>query len=591
MGSKGKRLDRPSGAAEIQRAIPQKLRCRNSAQKRPARWSSSGPGQLAEGDKAQAQRNALARAKAENPVTRLRQAGQHALRKRQGDRAAGRFEPEQASAARTRLLRAVPARFQVTDADGRQFLGTEGHIVKHESVAAAADADRGRRELHRDKMDCRRRLRQPAPATKERAMPNPADLTARRAAALIQSGDMHPEALADACLARIEAREGIVHAMAAFDPAAIRTARYKPGPLHGLPLGVKDVLDTADLPSEYGSPIWAGHRPRVDAACVAVARRAGALVMGKTVTTEFATRHAGPTTNPHDPARTPGGSSSGSAAGVAAGYFPFAFGTQTAGSVVRPAAYCGVVGYKPSFGLIRRAGMKLMADSLDTIGVMARSVGDCAMLAEATSGVDLGDPEIMAPHAPRLGLCRTPLWDRAAPETVALLERAESSLARAGAAMQSFTLPPIFNAFEDAHAVVMHAESARSLGWELTHHRDMLSPGLRERMEWGLAQPADALARAQALLQDAADAFGQAMAEAGLDALITPAAPGIAPLGLEWTGDAAFNLIWTGIHAPCITVPAGAGPEGMPLGLQVVAPRGQDRTLLAWAEWVRSALG
>lgn len=422
-------------------------------------------------------------------------------------------------------------------------------------------------------------------------MSNLADLTARRAAALMHSGELHPEALADACLARIEARESVVHAMTVFDPASIRAVRYKPGPLYGLPLGVKDVLDTADLPSEYGSPIWAGHRPRADAACVAAARKAGAIVMGKTVTTEFATRRAGPTTNPHDPARTPGGSSSGSAAGVAAGYFPFAFGTQTAGSVVRPAAFCGVVGYKPSFGLISRAGMKLMSESLDTVGVLARSIGDCAMLAAAVSGADLGDPETGTPRAPRLGVCRTPLWDRAAPETAALLERAETSLARAGARMRPFALPPLFAAFEEAHGLVMNAESARALDWELTHHRDAISPMLRERLDWALAQPAEAVARAQALLHDAADVFEQAMADAGLDALITPAAPGIAPLGLEWTGDPAFNLIWTGIHAPCITVPAGTGPADMPLGLQIVAPRGQDRALLAWAEWVRSALG
>ena len=201
-----------------------------------------------------------------------------------------------------------------------------------------------------------------------------------------------------------------MRAFAWFEADAARTAAgdRPPGPLHGLPVGVKDVLDTADMPSEYGSPIWQGWRPRADAAAVAWARAAGAVVMGKTVTTEFATRKPGPTTNPANAAHTPGGSSSGSAAGVAAGFFPLAYGTQTAGSVIRPAAYCGVVGYKPSFGTISRIGMKIMSDSLDTVGVMARSVADCALFAGAVSGRDLGDPDAKPDRAPRIGICRSP---------------------------------------------------------------------------------------------------------------------------------------------------------------------------------------
>ena len=207
-----------------------------------------------------------------------------------------------------------------------------------------------------------------------------ADLTATEALREIAAGRLSSVDLREACVARAEAREPVVKAMAAFDPRSVPSASVQPGRLNGLPIGVKDVLDTADLVTEYNSPIWRGYRPVADAACVAWARAAGAVVFGKTVTTEFATRFPGPTTNPHDPARTPGGSSSGSAAGVAAGYFPFAFGTQTAGSVIRPAAYCGVVGYKPTFGTINRVGMKLMSESLDTVGVIARSVADCALL-------------------------------------------------------------------------------------------------------------------------------------------------------------------------------------------------------------------
>ena len=212
-----------------------------------------------------------------------------------------------------------------------------------------------------------------------------ADLTATAARARIQAGQLTPAELMEACLARVAEREPVLRALAYLDPALARAsaAAARPGPLHGLPLGVKDVLDTADMPAEYNSPIWRGNRPRADAAAVAWARAAGAAVLGKTVTTEFATRFPGPTANPHNPAHTPGGSSSGSAAGVAAGYFPFAYGTQTAGSVIRPAAYCGIVGYKPSYGTIERHGMKLMSFSLDTVGVLARTVADCALLVGA----------------------------------------------------------------------------------------------------------------------------------------------------------------------------------------------------------------
>ncbi len=201
-----------------------------------------------------------------------------------------------------------------------------------------------------------------------------------------------------------------------------------------------------------------------DAAAVAWARAAGGVLYGKTVTTEFATRKPGPTANPRNLGHTPGGSSSGSAAGVAAGFFPFAYGTQTAGSIIRPAAFCGVVGYKPSYGMISRIGMKIMSDSLDTVGVMARSVADCALLAGAVSGRDLGDPDGKADRAPRIGLCRSPTWDQALPETVALFDRVATALARAGAAVSEREMPASIAALTTAHPVVMNHESARALG-------------------------------------------------------------------------------------------------------------------------------
>jgi Asp-tRNA(Asn)/Glu-tRNA(Gln) amidotransferase A subunit family amidase len=413
-------------------------------------------------------------------------------------------------------------------------------------------------------------------------------LTATEAARQIAAGSLKPADLMEACLDRISAREPVIHAFAYHDPAAARAAMARPGKLHGIPVGVKDVLDTGDMPSGYGSPIWAGWRPRSDSAPVSWTRAAGGVVIGKTVTTEFATRKPGPTANPANPGHTPGGSSSGSAAGVADGMFPVAFGTQTAGSIIRPAAYCGVVGYKPTFGMINRTGMKLMSDSLDTVGVMARSVADCAFFAGAVAGRDLGDPDAHPGRAPRIGICKSPSWDLATPETHALLARVEAALARAGATVEPRELPAPFAALKTAHPIVMNAESARALGWELAMHPDGISDGLRERMAFGLAQTDAALAEAYDVFAATQHSFPEAMA--GLDVLVTPSAPGEAPAGLEWTGDPAFNFIWTSLHVPCVTVPAGAGPNGLPLGIQIVGRRGEDRAILAWARWVEAAL-
>jgi Asp-tRNA(Asn)/Glu-tRNA(Gln) amidotransferase A subunit family amidase len=416
-------------------------------------------------------------------------------------------------------------------------------------------------------------------------------MTAAEAVRLIQDGKLRPEALMDAYLDRIANRDLTIRAFAHFDPAQARMAATasRTGPLQGIPIGVKDVLDTADMPSQYGSPIWAGWRPKADSAAVAWARAAGGIPFGKTVTTEFATRKPGPTTNPANPAHTPGGSSSGSAAGVGAGLFPLAYGTQTAGSVIRPAAYCGTVGYKPTYGMISRIGMKIMADSLDTVGVIARSVADCALFAGAVSGRDLGNPDVRPDTAPRIGICRSPTWDTAAPETRALLAQVTEGLARADASVIHRELPAQFNALIDAHPIIMNSESARALGWELANHPDQISEGLRERLAFGLNQSQSALEPAYTVFETTQRAFPDAME--GLDVLITPSAPGEAPSGLEWTGDPAFNSIWTSLHVPCVTVPAGTGPNGLPLGVQIVGRRGDDRAVLAWARWVESAIG
>ena len=415
-------------------------------------------------------------------------------------------------------------------------------------------------------------------------------LTAKQAVSLIHDGKLRPEDLTEAYLARIAEREHLIHAFAWFDADYARTsaATARQGALRGLPIGVKDVLDTADMPSQYGSPIWEGWRPRADSAPVALARAAGGVFYGKTVTTEFATRKPGPTANPANPGHTPGGSSSGSAAGVADGMFPVAFGTQTAGSIIRPAAFCGVVGYKPTYGMISRIGMKIMSDSLDTVGVIARSVADCAFFAGAVAARDLGDPDARPGRAPKVGICRSPTWDGAAPETQALLARAEAALTRAGALVQQRDLPDPFSGLIGAHPIVMNAESARALCWELATHPEGISVGLRERLCFGLNQSEAALAEAYGVFARTQAAFPDAMA--GLDVLVTPAAPGEAPNGLDWTGDPAFNFIWTSLHVPCVTVPVGTGPNGLPLGIQIVGRRGDDRAVLSWARWVQAAL-
>jgi len=413
-------------------------------------------------------------------------------------------------------------------------------------------------------------------------------LTATEALARIAAGRLSVAQWHEAQLDRIHAAEPTIRAFTAHDPAQIRASQPVSGSLAGVPVGVKDVLDTADLPTEYGSTIWAHYRPRADAAAVALTKSAGGVVMGKTVTTEFATRRPGPTANPHHTCHTPGGSSSGSAAGVAAGFFPVAFGTQTAGSIIRPAAFCGVVGFKPTYGTIPRIGMKLMSESLDTIGALARSLADAALLVSATGGGDLGNPEQSTGAVPRIGICAGPKGAVADDATTSLLDRAAVAMAKAGAHVSDATLPKAFHALERWHPVMMNGESALSMAWELAHHADQISDGLRERLAWGAAQGIAALREAQLGIDALRLAFDDFIG--GYDILLTPSAPGEAPSGLEWTGEPSFNGAWTALHVPCITVPAGTGPAGLPLGIQIIARRGQDRAALAWAAWVQAHL-
>ncbi|MGG5823088.1 amidase family protein [Falsiroseomonas sp. HW251] len=414
------------------------------------------------------------------------------------------------------------------------------------------------------------------------------DLTAVALLARIAAGAATAEDVRESCLARIAAREVSLQVFAHLDPDAVRAMRPAPGPLGGLPLGVKDIIDVAGMPTQMNSPIWRGWMPRADAACVAAARAAGALVIGKTVTTEFATRHPGPTANPHDVAHTPGGSSSGSAAGVAAGFFPFALGTQTGGSITRPASYCGVVGYKPSFGLIHRGGIKVMSDSFDTVGVMARGVADCALLVGAMAATDLGDPDRHPGRPPRLLVTPGPDAGRIDACMLALLDQVATAARRRGAIVVGNDLPPVIAAAEPAHRMVGPFESAQALAWELASFSDALTEGLRSRMLQGRSRDGEAIAAARKALATARAALVDLFADH--DAIVTPAAPAEAPATRDWTGEPIFNQLWTSLHLPCVAIPTGSGPHGLPLGLQVIGAPGADRQALAWAEWLRSAV-
>jgi Asp-tRNA(Asn)/Glu-tRNA(Gln) amidotransferase A subunit family amidase len=424
-------------------------------------------------------------------------------------------------------------------------------------------------------------------------MTHPADLTASEASLQLRSGRLTAATVVEACLERIAAFDPEFKAFAAFDAelarrhAAAADRSGIKGPLHGLPIAVKDVLDTADFPTSYGTEIWHGHRPRADAAAVALAKGAGAIIIGKTVTTELATRHPGPTVNPMNVAHTPGGSSSGSAAAIAAFMCPLAFGTQTAGSIIRPAAFCGVVGFKPSFGLVNRAGMKVMSESLDTIGVLGRSVADCALLVAAVTRRDLGKPEERRSRPPRIAVTFGP-GEEPEPETISLFEAVAEKLGRAGASIRNVDLGIDMARAFDAHADVMNMEIAQAIAWELMDARAKLSSEILDPVDRAAALPPVVLDEGREAFRAARRRFAAFMVD--YDIVITPSAAGEAPKGLASTGDARFNSLWSALHAPCVTVPTGVGPRGLPLGVQIVAAVGQDAEALGWARWVQAAL-
>jgi len=415
------------------------------------------------------------------------------------------------------------------------------------------------------------------------AVIEPCRLGAKDAAARIERGELSARALVESCLARVATREPEVQAWSFVNQEAVFSQilqAEKAAPLHGIPVGVKDIFDTCDMPTEYGSRIYAGHRPRADSAPVALTRAAGGVILGKTVTCEFATFVPSRTRNPHNAAHTPGGSSSGSAAAVADFMVPLAFGTQTAGSVIRPGSYCGVVACKPTYNLLPRAGVHPNADSLDTVGIYARSVEDVAFFLEAlTRRDDLHGPI----DRPRIGACRTWEWELVEPSMAAAFETAARKLDAA-----ELRLPESWRHLREAQTTVIRYEGARSLADEYRRFADRLDPALRQRCEEGYAT--DARKYQEALLYAARCRAAVSEVFDACDVLIAPAATGEAPRGLGSTGNTAMNVVWTLLHVPCVTVPVGTGPNGLPLGLQVIGRIGDDARTLACARWIEARM-
>lgn len=425
-------------------------------------------------------------------------------------------------------------------------------------------------------------------ADESRPMLSALDLARR-----IEAGELTPAAALDLCAEAIAAREAEIGAFAVLDlERARRTAEARGEALAGLPLrglavAVKDIFDTADLPTCYGSPLYAGHQPKADAAAVSLLHRAGGLIIGKTVTTEFAHLDPGKTRNPHNPAHTPGGSSSGSAAAVAAGMVPIAVGSQTAGSVIRPAGYCGVAGFKPTFASIPTVGMKTFAWSLDTVGLFAAGVADVAFAAEALTGRRLR-VDGTTPAAPRIGVLRRPPWPEAGEDMLTALELAARSAAAAGAAVADVELPEICADAFKAHGTIQDFESYRALAYEYDHFRDRLGHNLRTALEGAKVVTPEAYDSAQRTARRAREAVTTLMAD--IDVIITPSAPGAAPEGIASTGSSVFNRLWTLIGAPCVNVPGIANDDGLPLGIQVVGRLGRDHEALLAALFLERAI-
>jgi Asp-tRNA(Asn)/Glu-tRNA(Gln) amidotransferase A subunit family amidase len=430
-------------------------------------------------------------------------------------------------------------------------------------------------------------------------------LSAGDAARAIREGSISAEQLTEACLARVREADRAIEAWAYLDPEhALKQARARDqdrregrpaGPLHGVPVGIKDIFDTEDMPTEDGSVLHAGRMPDHDATAVAMLRAAGAVILGKTVTTEFATYTPGKTHNPHDPKHTPGGSSSGSAAAVAAGMVPLALGSQTNGSVIRPASFCGVYGFKPTHGLIPRGGVLKLSRTLDHVGMFARTLEDIALVAEQLVGHDPRDPDTRPrarvpfvdtvaqdpPLPPMLAFVKGPAWERATEETKAAFAELAGAL---GVRIVEVPMPESARLALDWHRDIMEAEMAANLDLEWEKGRERISPNLRAQLERGRAAKALDYQRARARIALLNEGFDEIFERC--DAIVTPAAPGTAPAGLEATGDPAFCSLWTLCGMPALNLPLMRGENGLPMGVQLVGRRDNDARLLRTARWL-----
>jgi Asp-tRNA(Asn)/Glu-tRNA(Gln) amidotransferase A subunit family amidase len=412
------------------------------------------------------------------------------------------------------------------------------------------------------------------------------DLTRR-----LESGELTPRAVVELCAEAITAREKDVAAFATLDLAGARRAADDPClsslPLRGVPVGFKDIFDTADLPTQYGSPVYANHRPAADATAVVLTRQAGGIVLGKTVTTQFASLVPSVTRNPRNLAHTPGGSSAGSAAAVAAGMLPLAFGTQTAGSVIRPAAFCGVAAFKPSYRLIPMVGVKDVAWHLDTAGLFGAGVADVAFAAAVILAREFR-VDGAAPTAPRIAVARTHLWAKASPAMAKAVESAARIAAAAGAKVADLQLAPIVEDAYEAQFTIQDYENIRALAFEYDRHRERIDPLLRTQLDRATAISADEYDAARRLASRARQLLADAMTDH--DVILTPSAPGAAPHGFATTGDPMFNRLWTLMGAPCVNVAGLNDGDGLPLGIQIVGRFGRDHAALEAALFVERAI-
>jgi Asp-tRNA(Asn)/Glu-tRNA(Gln) amidotransferase A subunit family amidase len=435
-------------------------------------------------------------------------------------------------------------------------------------------------------------------------------ISAAEAARLIRDGLVSSEQFTEACLERIAAVDGQIQAWTFLDPDhALQQARAADqrrlsgapiGPLHGVPVAIKDIFDTADMPTEYGSVIYAGRTPSRDASVVSMLRSAGAIIMGKTVTTEFAYFSPGKTRNPHNAEHTPGGSSSGSAAAVGANMVPLAIGSQTNGSTIRPAAYCGVIGFKPTYGLISRHRALMLSRTLDHVGLFANSVEDIALLAEQLAGYDEQDtgtsPRAHIPFGliaaeepplpPMFGFIKTPHWQRVDEETK---EGFAEIVEQLGSQVEEVELFPSAMDAWQWHQTIMGAEMAHNLDHEWTNGRDLLSEQLRAQIERGREVRAPDYLFALSQISPLQASFLE-LFEQRYDAILTPSAPTAAPKGLASTGDPVFCTLWTLCGMPAISLPLLQSVDGLPIGAQLVGPRHGDARLLRTARWLAAKM-